>query len=132
MIPVFGCWQKEYSITGQDNMILYILYDANELSRKNKAPILAYTIDFEGILSIKEDKFPSAALYMFEGNEDTTYKQIGRIKCHTCGKDVLVVDNILPPRFPFCSKPCQWGNLLDLLEAGEEEQVDETDYSSIG
>ena len=111
--------------------LVHILYNRKELLKKNKTVILASSFDLSEILTIKENEFPNTALYTFENKGITVYKRIGRIKCHRCQKDVLVVDVILPPAFPFCGKRCQLLNLVSMLDAGKEEKKDATDYSNI-
>ena len=110
--------------------IAFVLYDRKELLQKNKTVILASSWNKEEILDIQQNEFPNATLHSFENKGITIYKRIGRIKCNRCGKEILVVDTILPPAFPFCRKICQLIDLANMVD-DKEPKKDKNDYSSI-
>ena len=112
--------------------VYYILYDSKTLRKYYKAPILFYSDNFEAVLDKQENQYPKSSLYIHESNT-SELKQVGRIKCHNpnCDKYFIIIDNVLSPAFPFCSKICALEDLVALLEAGKEEENEEPDYSSI-
>jgi hypothetical protein len=113
--------------------IYYILYNLKELRKRNRAPILYYSTNFEEVIDAQENQFPAASLYIYESKIRGPKSEIGKIKCHDrlCDKDVIIINQEIPPAFPFCSPIHQSVHLYDLLEAGKEDKVDDTEYDNI-
>ena len=112
--------------------IYYILYDPKILKKRYKTEILYYSDNFESVIDKQEQVYPKSHLFIYE-SETSNMKTVGLIKCHnqTCKKYFIIVDNVLTPAFPFCSKICAAVDLYDLLEAGKEDKVDDTEYDNI-
>lgn len=112
-------------------LIIHILFDPIILNKKNRTKVLASSDDLATVLNT-QFQYPKSSYYFYKSDREGIERfEIGRIRCHRCGKDVYIVDNELNKSFPFCGIICGNIDLLNWLTMGEDDEIDTNDDDNI-